>query len=43
MVWELNKLNDIDEGHFIALADDAIEAIKKFGDYDWFVSDDQYC
>ena len=42
MVFELNKLNDIDESHFKALADAAIETIKKYGDYEWFVSDDPY-
>lgn len=42
MVWELNKLDDIDESHFIAMADTAIDTIKKFGDYEWFVSDDPY-
>ena len=42
MVWELNKLDDIDESHFIAMADTAIDTIKKYGDYEWFVSDDPY-
>ena len=42
MVFELNKLNDIDESHFKALADEDIETIKKYGDYEWFVSDDPY-
>lgn len=42
MVMEMNKMHDIDESHFIAMADDAIEAIKKYGDYDWFVSDEPY-
>lgn len=42
MVMEMNKMHDIDESHFIAMADDAIEAIKKYGDYEWFVSDDPY-
>lgn len=42
MVFELNKLNDIDESHFKALADTAIDTIKKYGDYEWFVSDDPY-
>lgn len=42
MVFELNKLDDIDEGYFIAMTDDAIDAIKKYGDYDWFVSDEPY-
>lgn len=42
MVMEMNKMHDIDESHFIAMADDAIDAIKKYGDYDWFVSDEPY-
>ena len=42
MVFELNKLNDIDESHFKALADAAIDTIKKYGDYEWFVSDGRY-
>lgn len=42
MVMEMNKMHDIDESHFIAMADDAIDAIKKYGDYDWFVSDESY-
>ena len=42
MVFEMNKLDAIDESHFIAMADDAVETIKKYGDYDWFVSDDPY-
>ena len=42
MVFELNKLNDIDESHFKAMADAAIDTIKKYGDYEWFVSDDPY-
>lgn len=42
MVMEMSKMNDIDESYFIAMADDAIDAIKKYGDYDWFVSDEPY-
>ena len=42
MVSEMDKMDDIDESHFIAMADDAVETIKKYGDYDWFVSDDPY-
>lgn len=42
MVFELNKLNDIDESHFKAMADAAIDTIKKYGDYEWFVSDEPY-
>lgn len=36
------KQGDIDEKHFIELADDAKDAINKYGDYEWFVSDDPY-
>lgn len=42
LVKTLNKYEDIDETHFIAMADTAIETIKKYGDYEWFVSDDPY-
>lgn len=42
MVFELNKLDDIDEKHFIEMADGAKDTIQKFGDFEWFVSDDPY-
>ena len=42
MVFELNKLDDIDEKHFIEMADTAKDAIQKHGDFEWFVSDDPY-
>ena len=42
MVWELDKLDDIDEKHFIEMADTAKDAISKYGDFEWFVSDDPY-
>ena len=42
MVWELNKLDDIDEKHFIEMADTAKDAIQKHGDFEWFVSDNPY-
>lgn len=42
MVQKLNKFEDIDESHFIAMTDAAIDTIKKYGDYEWFVSDDPY-
>ena len=42
MVWKLNKLEDIDEKHFIEMADTAKDAIQKHGDFEWFVSDDPY-
>ena len=42
MVFELNKLDDIDEKHFIEMVDTAKETIQKYGDFEWFVSDDPY-
>lgn len=42
LVKTLNKYDDIDHGHFISMVDDAVDTIKKYGDYDWFVSDDIY-
>jgi hypothetical protein len=42
MVFELNKLDDIDEKHFIEMADTAKDTINKYGDFEWFVSDDPY-
>ena len=41
-VLENNSQDAIDEKHFIEMADDAIETISKFGDFEWFVSDDEY-
>lgn len=41
-VLENNLQDAIDEKHFIEMADDAIETISKFGDFEWFVSDDVY-
>lgn len=41
-VLEYNLQDAIDEKHFIEMADDAIETISKFGDFEWFVSDDEY-
>ena len=42
IVESMDKMKDIDESHFKAMADTAIETIKKYGDYEWFVSDDPY-
>ena len=42
MVEKLEKQDDIDHGHFIAMVDTAIDTIKKYGDFEWFVSDDLY-
>lgn len=38
MVKELQKEDDIDKNFFNKLVDDAISAINKFGDFEWFVS-----
>lgn len=42
MVRELNKQNDIDRSYYDKLVNDAIDTINKFGDFEWFVSDDPY-
>ena len=42
MVTTLKKEVDIDESYFIKQANDAIEHISEFGDFEWFVSDDPY-
>ena len=36
-----NEAN-IDESYYRKLVDDAVEAISKYGDFEWFVSDDPY-
>ena len=40
MVKELNKEKDIDRSYYDKLVTDAVDAISKFGDFEWFVSDD---
>lgn len=42
IVSSLDRTDDIDEGHFKEMADAAIDTIKKYGDYEWFVSDASY-
>lgn len=42
IVSSLGRTDDIDEGHFKEMADAAIDTIKKYGDYEWFVSDVPY-
>ena len=37
-----NNEDIIDRSFYDALVNDAIEAISKYGDYEWFVSDDPY-
>ena len=40
LVKTLGKEEDIDRSYYDILADEAINTIKQFGDYEWFVSDD---
>jgi len=42
MVKELNKQNDIDRGYYDRLVDDAVDSISKYGDFEWFQSEDIY-
>ena len=39
MVKNLGKEGDIDKSYYIALADGAADSIAKYGDFEWFVSD----
>ena len=41
-VHSLNKIKDIDHSFYNKLIDDAIDVISKYGDFEWFVSDDPY-
>ena len=40
MVKELGKENDIDLSYYNKLVDDAVDTISKYGDFEWFVSND---
>lgn len=40
MVKTFGKEDDIDTSYYIKLVDDAIDTISKYGDFEWFVSDD---
>ena len=39
-VKSLGKEDDIDRSYYDKLVDDAVEAISKYGDFEWFVSDE---
>ena len=39
MVEKLDKVNDIDRSYYNKLIDNAVADISKYGDFDWFVSD----
>jgi len=40
IVKVLNKENDIDRSYYDKLVDNAVDAIAKYGDFEWFVSDE---
>ena len=42
LVKTLGKEDDIDHTYYNKLVDDAVETIAKYGDFEWFVSDDPY-
>lgn len=39
-VETLDKADDIDRSYYDKLVDDAVEEISKYGDFEWFISDD---
>lgn len=42
VVHNAHKEKDIDETYFLKMTSDAIDHISKFGDFDWFVSEEPY-
>lgn len=42
IVKELGKENDIDRSYYDNLVTEAVEAISKYGDFEWFASSDPY-
>ena len=42
MVTALGREADIDRGYYDKLVNEAIETISKYGDFEWFQSDDRY-
>lgn len=40
MVIKLEKENDINKEYYDKMVDDAVDGISKFGDFEWFVSND---
>lgn len=40
MVKELGKEDQIDRSYYQKMVDDAVDTISKFGDYEWFVNED---
>jgi energy-coupling factor transporter ATP-binding protein EcfA2 len=41
MVKQLDKAGDIDKEYYKRLVDEAVKTISKYGDFEWFVSDDE--
>lgn len=42
MVKELDKSDDIERSFYNQLVDEAVDTISKYGDFEWFVSEDPY-
>lgn len=42
MVKQLGKEDGIDRGYYDAMVDAAVADISKYGDFEWFISDDPY-
>lgn len=42
MVKALGREDDIDKSYYNALVDAAADTIRKYGDFEWFISDDSY-
>lgn len=42
LVQELGRENDIDNSYYENLANEAVESISEYGDYEWFVSEEPY-
>lgn len=42
LVQELGHENDIDNSYYENLANEAVESIAEYGDYEWFVSEEPY-
>ena len=40
IVKNLKREKDIDESYYINMCDEAVKAIAKYGDFEWFISDD---
>ena len=42
IVKELDKEDDIDRSYYTVLVDEAVADISKYGDFEWFISEDKY-